>query len=95
MHVVDASNPRVLQQIASVGKILGDLHFNEIPQLIVLNKTDLIEKEAVENLTRQISLDTDTTSVSISAIRSETLRPMVEIIGKTIVARGSLFVANA
>src|SRR5205085_5758528 len=38
IHVVDASNPRALQQIASVNKILGDLHYNKIPQLVVLNK---------------------------------------------------------
>src|SRR5205085_313455 len=43
VHVVDASNPRVLQQIASVSKIIGDLHFNQIPQLIVLNKIDLVD----------------------------------------------------
>src|SRR6267154_2266117 len=49
VHVVDASNPRVLQQIASVGKIISDLHYGDIPQLIVLNKTDLIKKETVEN----------------------------------------------
>jgi len=80
VHVVDASNPRVLQQIASVEKIIGDLHYGEIPQLIVLNKTDLIGKEAVESLTRQIKLDSGGVSVSISAIRRETLRPMVEAI---------------
>lgn len=80
VHVVDASHPRVLQQIASVGKIIGDLHFNEIPQLIVLNKTDLLNREAIENLTRQISLDTDAQCVSISAIRRESLRPMIQMI---------------
>ena len=80
VHVVDASNPRVLQQIASVEKIIGDLHYGEIPQLIVLNKTDLIGKKAVESLTRQIKLDSGGVSVSISAIRRETLRPMVEAI---------------
>ncbi|MBK8464626.1 MAG: GTPase HflX [Chloracidobacterium sp.] len=80
VHVVDASNPRVLQQIASVGKIISDLHFSEIPQLIVLNKTDLLSRDAVESLTRQITLDSGAQCVSISAIRRETLRPMVEAI---------------
>src|SRR5204862_4406522 len=46
VHVVDASNPRVLQQIASVGKIIADLDYGKIPQLIVLNKTDLLGLEA-------------------------------------------------
>lgn len=89
VHVVDASNPRVLQQIASVGKIIADLHFNEIPQLIVLNKADLLSRETVDNLTRQITLDSTTQSVAISAIRRETLRPMVEMIGARIIAPGA------
>ncbi len=78
VHVVDAANPRALQQIASVGKILGDLHFHEIPQLIVLNKADLLSGVVLEQLERQISLDSGLTSVPISAIRRETLRPLVE-----------------
>ena len=82
VHVVDASNPRVLQQVRSVSKIIGDLHFNEIPQLIVLNKTDLLTKGAAENLERQITLDTGSQCVSISAIRRETLRPMVVAIAE-------------
>ncbi|MFN0278249.1 MAG: GTPase HflX [Pyrinomonadaceae bacterium] len=80
VHVVDASNSRVLQQIASVGKIIADLHFNEIQQLIVLNKTDLLSRNDSETLTRQITLDSGAQCVSISAIRRETLRPMVEAI---------------
>ncbi|MFZ1699807.1 MAG: GTPase HflX [Pyrinomonadaceae bacterium] len=85
VHVVDASNPRVLQQIASVGKILDELEFDQIPQLIVLNKTDLLPAGEIDGLTRQIGLDTDARCVAISAIRRETLKPMVEAIGDTIV----------
>ena len=80
VHVVDASHPRVLQQVASVGKIISDLHFGDIPQLIVLNKTDLLGAEAIENLTRQISHESGAECVAISAIRRDTLRPMVEAI---------------
>ena len=91
VHVVDASNPRVLQQIASVNKILSDLHFNQIPQLIVLNKADLLDAEQIESLTRQIKLDSGLISVAISAIRRETLRPMVEIIETMISVPSSKF----
>lgn len=84
VHVVDASNTRVLQQIASVGKIIGDLHYSAIPQLIVLNKTDLLDRKSVDILTRQIMLDSGAKCVSISAIRRETLRPMVENIGDMV-----------
>lgn len=93
VHVVDASNPRVLQQIASVNKILSDLEFNEIPQLIVLNKADLLTRDVIEQLTRQISLDSGLTSVAISAIARETLRPMVnniaDLLGNTMMVAGS------
>ena len=84
VHVVDASHSQVKQQIASVGKIIADLHYNHIPQLIVLNKTDLLEPAEIDRLTTQISLDSDAQCVSISAIHRETLRPMVEIIGKLL-----------
>ncbi len=84
IHVVDASHPQVLQQIASVSKIITDLAFGEIPQLIVLNKTDLLRKQEIENLTRQISIDLESPTVSISAIKRETLRPMVVMIGELL-----------
>src|SRR5262249_18038593 len=77
VHVVDASNPRALQQIASVNKIIGDLRYNKIPQLVVLNKDDLVQSDVLDRLMRQITLDSGAQCVSISAIRRETLRPMV------------------
>jgi GTP-binding protein HflX len=55
VHVVDASNPRALHQIESVDKILADLEYNAIPQIIVLNKADLVPTEQVETLRRQIA----------------------------------------
>lgn len=84
IHVVDASNPRVLQQIASVDKIIADLEYNDITELIVLNKTDLLNQDEIDHLTRQIELDSGSQCVSISAIRRESLRPMVEVIGELI-----------
>lgn len=91
VHVVDASNPRVLQQIESVNNILTDLHFNEIPQIVVLNKSDLLAEADIATLTRQIALDTEAPCVSISAIRRETLKPMVELIGAQIQVPSSMF----
>ncbi len=90
IHVVDASNPRVLQQIASVDKITSDLHFGDIPQLIVLNKTDLLAASEIESLMRQITLDSGAQCVAISAIQRESLRPMVEMVGEAIGQETSL-----
>jgi GTP-binding protein HflX len=91
VHVVDASNPRVLQQIESVDKIVKDLGYGDIPQLIVLNKTDLLSEDEIESLRRQISIDGDVPTAAVSAIDRGTLRPMVEIIGTMISVPSSKF----
>ncbi len=84
VHVIDASNAGAVQQIASVDKILAELKLNEIPQIIVLNKTDLTNVADLEVLARQISLDKDVPYVAVSAIRPKTLRGLVELIGERI-----------
>jgi GTPase len=76
VHVVDASNPRVWQQIESVEKILRDLEFNDIPSLIVLNKADLIDEVSLESLERSLFLDKQLESVKIVATQSVTLKPL-------------------
>src|SRR4029453_13196674 len=57
VHVVDASNARALHQIESVDKILTELNYSSIPQIIVLNKADLVSPDEIETLRRQIALD--------------------------------------
>jgi GTP-binding protein HflX len=42
LHVVDISNTRFEQQIASVEKILEEIGLDRIPRLMVLNKVDLV-----------------------------------------------------
>lgn len=84
IHVVDSSNPRAVQQIESVEKILGDLKLNEIPQIIVLNKADLLDEISLEALERQVWLDKGYEVVQISAIQPQTLKPLVEKIGAMI-----------
>ncbi|MBV9241840.1 MAG: GTPase HflX [Acidobacteria bacterium] len=91
IHVVDAANPRMMQQISSVNKILHDLQYDRIPQIIVLNKADLLDAAAVAELQRQIALDTHSDSVAISAIRRESLRPLVDVVGDQIEVPGSKF----
>lgn len=84
IHVVDASNSRVLQQIESVEKILTDLKLNAIPQIIVLNKADLLDENEIEALSRQILLDKGRDTVAISAIRPLTLKPLIHKVGQMI-----------
>jgi GTPase len=84
VHVVDASNPNAPAQIESVEKILLELKLNEIPQVIVLNKADLLDEDSLNALERQIEIDKHRETVSISAIQPRTLRPLVEKIGEII-----------
>jgi len=50
LHVVDASHPDPEGQIAAVRAVLADVDAERVPELIVLNKTDLAEPFAVERL---------------------------------------------
>lgn len=84
VHVVDAANPRALQQIESVEKILLDLELNRIPQIIVLNKADLLDENSIEALKRQTSLDMNREVVAISAIQPVTLKFLIEKIGENL-----------
>ncbi len=84
VHVVDAANPNALAQIESVEKILLDLKLNEIPQIIVLNKTDLLDEDSRNALERQIEIDKSYECVSISAIQPRTLKSLVEKIGEIL-----------
>ena len=45
IHVVDASNPRYPEQIAQVQSVLADIGAADIPQVLVFNKLDALEKE--------------------------------------------------
>lgn len=84
VHVVDAANPNAAAQIESVEKILLELKLNEIPQIVVLNKADLLDEASIEALQRQIELDKNRESVAVSAIQSSTLKPMIEKISEIL-----------
>lgn len=84
IHVVDTSNPLCLSQIESVEKILSQLGYHEIPKIIALNKIDLLEAEEVESIKRSLELDKELEVVAVSAIRPETLFPLLEKISESI-----------
>lgn len=47
LHVVDASNPAHLEQIASVMGVLKDIGAQDVPQLLVFNKLDAMDPAAL------------------------------------------------
>jgi GTP-binding protein HflX len=78
VHVVDASNANAMAQIESVEKILGELGLNRIPEIVVLNKADLVDEPTLTALERRIGIEKNRTALAVSALRPQTLRPMVE-----------------
>lgn len=86
IHLVDASNPRFLQQIQSVERILRELRISEIPTILALNKMDLVEPEMMQAITRQVTQEGAREVVAITATDSATLKPLLEKTG-AILAR--------
>ncbi|MBX3296673.1 MAG: GTPase HflX [Acidobacteria bacterium] len=84
LHVVDAANPRALQQIDSVEKIISELGYGKVREIVVLNKADAASPESLDELRRQVTLDSNRDCVAISAIRGEGLGEMLSKIGIAI-----------
>jgi GTP-binding protein HflX len=84
IHLVDASSPRWQQQISSVDRILSELHVEQIPRLLVLNKVDLIDRELLEAMQRQLSVVNGVDALAISAQNRTTLTPLLDRIEQTL-----------
>ena len=85
IHAVDISNPRWHQQILSVKRILAELKLADIPTILALNKSDLVEPDRLDVLVKQAQSEA-TEVVPISAIHQETLTPLLDKAG-AILAR--------
>jgi GTP-binding protein HflX len=81
IHLVDAANPRWSQQVESVQRILGQLDLTRIPTIVALNKSDLVEPEAIAGIQSQLSSQGSRETVVISATRAETLEPLLDKAG--------------
>jgi GTP-binding protein HflX len=71
LHVVDAADPRLEQKLEAVERLLAELHLAEIPRLVVLNKSDLLEPYEADALARRFS------GVAVSAARRSGLADLV------------------
>ncbi len=74
IHLVDASNPRFEQHIASVEKILTSLDLNTKQQLLVFNKTDRLPADETEFIRMRFN------ALAVSALDPSSLSPMLEAI---------------
>ena len=84
IHLIDAANPRWQQQMESVDRMLTELTLDQIPRLVVLNKSDLVEADVIEGMVRHVSHETGRDCLAISAARPQTLRPLLESAGESL-----------
>jgi GTP-binding protein HflX len=84
IHAVDVSNPRWVQQVQSVKRILSELKLADIPAILALNKADLLEPEAMEAAVRQARQLDNSSIVVISAIKPGSLGGLLEEAGAVL-----------
>ncbi len=72
LHVIDISNPRFMDQIQSVEKILSDLNLQDISVIRVLNKMDLVDRDTIGHLSKRLD------GIPVSATAAPTLIPLIE-----------------
>ncbi|MFM2419263.1 MAG: GTPase HflX [Pseudomonadota bacterium] len=83
LHVIDISDPNVEDQIVTTDKLLEELELDQVPRLMVLNKSDALDPDDVERRAR------DYGGVPVSALDKRTLRPLLERMEHMLfVARG-------
>ena len=78
LHVIDISNPRFEDQIASVERILADLNLHNISLIRVLNKKDLVDQKTVKRLSKTLD------GTAVSANEESTLMPLIKKIQTSI-----------
>lgn len=79
LHVVDASNPNYADQIMAVQNIIEELALDGIAQLLVFNKTDLIDDS-----TRCEINERWPNALLVSALRASELQPLLEALPRHI-----------
>src|SRR6266853_6690355 len=84
IHVVDAANPRWEQQVASVEAILTELEFDQIPRLLVFNKSDLIDRPTLDSMIRRVLLEWGAEALAISATDRKSLLPLLHRIDEIL-----------
>jgi GTP-binding protein HflX len=72
LHVIDATSPRMEDQIKTVEQVLERLDLTAKPVVLVLNKTDLLDPEEAAALQKR------TGGVAVSAIHPPTLLPLID-----------------
>jgi GTPase len=70
LHVVDVSAPDIEIQITAVVAILEDLQLDDVPRMLVFNKSDRVSSHQGELLCRRYA------AIGISALQPDSLHPL-------------------
>jgi GTPase len=79
-HVVDASDPMAERKMDAVQRVLAELELLEIPRLVALNKSDLVDPAHLETLCKRLD------GIAVSALKREGLNQLIEAAEKLISA---------
>ena len=71
LHLVDLSNPRFVEQITAVDKILGDLNLGTQQRLLVFNKVDQVDPVDLPNLCRRYD------AIPVSALKRNSFDKLI------------------
>jgi GTP-binding protein HflX len=84
LHVVDISHPRFEEQMSAVEKILEELGLKGTSLVRVFNKTDRVDQETAERLSRAFD------AICVSALHPETFSPLLSRVERELdLLRGS------
>jgi len=78
LHVADISSPTLERQVAVVEGILRELGLDRIPRVLALNKADRVDPAQASILSARLG------GVAVSAVRPETLMPLLEAVEKRL-----------
>jgi GTP-binding protein HflX len=76
LHVVDASNPHAEEQIAAVNQVLKEIHCDDKPTILVLNKSDRVSDPTALTILQ----NRHPRSVAVSAFRKQGLAELSEAV---------------
>ena len=79
LHIADAASPELDEQIEAVRRVLGEIGAGDIPEVLALNKIDLVAGSARARLARHFP-----GSVAVSALTGEGAEGLLEGIGEAV-----------
>jgi GTP-binding protein HflX len=78
LHVADISSPTLERQVTVVEGILRELGLDRVPRVLALNKADRVDPAQAAILSARLG------GVAVSAVRPETLLPLLEAVEKRL-----------